>query len=302
MSRAVKTLADIGEDELIRLLTNRLSLDQSVIAGVGDDCAVVRAPAKGCHVLLKTDAVVEGVHFTRATSSMLVGRKALARVVSDFAAMGGTPQHALVTLIAPPATAVKRVMDIYRGLGVIAAEFGIAIVGGETSRGRQLALSVSLTGTVPKRKWIGRGGGRAGDVLLVTGRLGGSLHGRHLRFQPRLKEGQWLMRSQRVHAMMDISDGLGKDLPRLARASGVDFVVALADLPRNRGCSAEQAWGDGEDFELLLAVPPRAVPGLLSDWQTQFPKLELTPIGTLVARLKRSQRNAEQPSGWDHFR
>lgn len=301
MSRAVKTLADIGEDGLIHLLTSHLSLDESVVAGVGDDCAVVRAPAKGCHVLLKTDAMVEGVHFTPATSSVLVGRKALARVVSDFAAMGGTPQHALVTLIAPPETAVKRVVDIYRGLRAIAAEFGIHIVGGETSRGKLLALSISLTGTVPARKWVGRGGGRAGDILLVTGKLGGSLRGKHLRFQPRLKEGQWLMRTQRVHAMMDLSDGLGKDLPRLARASGLDFVVDLADLPKNRGCSAEQAWGDGEDFELLLAVPPRAVPDLLNDWHGQFPQLELTPIGTLVAELKGSKRHSQE-GGWDHFR
>jgi thiamine-monophosphate kinase len=114
----MKTLADIGEDELIHRLVAGLKLDRSVIVGPGDDCAVVKAPAKaGERLLLKTDTVVEGVHFTTETPPKLIGRKAMARVISDFAAMAGTPCHALVTLIAPPQTPVKRVLAVYAGSG-----------------------------------------------------------------------------------------------------------------------------------------------------------------------------------------
>lgn len=294
----MQTLADIGEDALIRRLVAGIKLDESVIAGPGDDCAVVHGARAGELSLLKTDAIVEGVHFTAETNAKWVGRKALARVISDFAAMGGTPRHAMITLIAPPETAVKRVMDIYAGLRGIAEAHGVNIVGGETSRGRQLVLSVSMTGTVPARRWISRAAAKAGDILLVSGRLGGTLRGKHLRFEPRLKEGQWLARHFPIHAMMDLSDGLAKDLPRLAAASGLEYEVNLKALPRARGCTVEQAWGDGEDYELLLAVPPRVAQRLVGEWKEAFPKLELTEIGSLV---KQAKAPVMLSGGWDHF-
>ena len=303
----MQTLADIGEDELIRRITAGLTFDSSVVAGPGDDCAVVRGISRSEHELLKTDAIVEGVHFTAETPAALIGRKALARVISDFAAMGGTPRHAMVTLIAPPGTAVARVLGIYKGLRQLAQTFAVNLVGGETSRGDQLVLSVSLTGSVPKRYWSSRSAGRAGDALFVTGRLGGSIGGKHLKFQPRLAEGQWLVRNFPIHAMMDLSDGLAKDLPRLARASGLTFDVAPATLPSSAGCTTAQAWGDGEDYELLFAVPPRVSARLEEEWARTFPKLKLTRIGTLVHGLPSSaQSHASGPAasegGWDHFR
>jgi thiamine-monophosphate kinase len=293
----MQTLADIGEDELVRRLTAGLRQDKDVLAGPGDDCALVRAPRPGEHLVLKTDTVAEGVHFLPDTTPQLVGRKAMARVLSDFAAMAATPRHALITLIAPPATAVKRVLGVYDGLKRMAAEFGVNIVGGETSRGSQMVISVSLTGTVRRGRALRRDGGKAGDALLVTGRLGGSIRGRHLRFQPRLAEARWLAEHFKVHAMMDISDGLAMDLPRLTEASGLHFEIDMEALPGTRGCTVRQAWSDGEDYELLMAVPNREAERLLAAWRRQFPELPLTLIG----RLTKNTSTRRMSGGWDHF-
>lgn len=293
------TLSALGEDALLRRLLPRLPLTEGVVAGPGDDCAVVRGPRRGELLILKTDAVVEGAHFTADTPPRLVGRKALARVLSDAAAMGGRPEHALVTLAAPPATPVAWVEAFYEGLIALAKRHGVSVAGGETTRSPQRWVSVALTGVVPARRWAARGGGRAGDALLVTGRLGGSLAGWHLRFEPRVEQGQWLATNAPLHAMMDLSDGLAKDLPRLAGLAGLEFEVNPEQLPRRRGCSIAQAWGDGEDYELLLAVPARAVPALLKKWRQRFPRLPLTPIGHLV---KPGEGTAMPAGGWDAFR
>ncbi|HRJ10422.1 MAG TPA: AIR synthase-related protein, partial [Prosthecobacter sp.] len=173
----------------------------------------------------------------------------------------------------------------------------VSIVGGETSRGPALIVTVSMTGEAPAGRWIPRNAARAGDLLLVTGRLGGSIRGRHLRFEPRLAEARWLARHLPVHAMMDLSDGLAKDLPRMAAAAGLGFEVEMQSLPRARGVTTEQAWGDGEDYELLLAVSPRVKPAALAAWRGAFPRLPLTRIGTLT----RKPSTSLAPGGWDHF-
>ncbi len=299
----MKTLADIGEDALIRLLTRNIRLDASVLSGPGDDCAVTKGVPPGHVMLLKTDAVVEGVHFLPTTPAHLVGRKALARVLSDLAAMGGTPCHALVTLMAPATTPVKRVLGLYRGLLGLAEQHGMNVVGGETTRAAQLTLSISAVGAVPRQSYARRSGGKAGDAVLVTGRLGGSIKRKHLTFEPRLKEGQWLLQQHRIHAMMDISDGLAKDLPRLADASGTGFEIQADALPRTPGCTVHQAWGDGEDYELLFALPKKAVPNLLTQWRQTFPRLPLTVIGELVAdpRHRKVTGLPELAGGWEPF-
>lgn len=297
----MKTLADIGEDELIRRLVAGLTFDPSVIVGPGDDCAVVKAPAaKGERLLLKTDTVVEGVHFTAETSPKLIGRKAMARVISDFAAMAGTPRHALVTLIAPPQTSVKRVLAVYAGLREMAGEHGVNIVGGETSRGDQLILTVSLTGTVGEKTWLSRSAAKAGDLLLVTGRLGGSIRGKHLRFQPRVAEAHWLRENLPVRAMMDLSDGLAKDLPRLADASGLGFELWAPEIPITPGCTLDQALGDGEDYELLLAVSPRLKASQMHLWHEAFPKVPLNVIGQMLPLDGKATTKLR--GGWEHFR
>jgi thiamine-monophosphate kinase len=294
----MKTVRDLGEDALVKRLVAKSPLGPEVLAGPGDDCAVVRGPRAGEVLLLKADAVVEGVHFEGSSPPQWVGRKALARVLSDVAAMGGTPMQAMVTLVLPAETPVTWVDGVYSGLYALARRHGVSVVGGETTRGAQKILSVAMTGVVKSKSWVSRGGGREGDVILVTGRLGGSIRSKHFHFEPRLEQGRWLAEHFPIHAMMDLSDGLGKDLPRLAGAAGLGFQVEWSKLPRNRRCTIQQAWGDGEDYELLLAVSPRVVRKLMGQWAATYPKLPLTAIGRLVALEK---QEAGLTGGWDAF-
>lgn len=268
-----------------------------MIIGPGDDCALVKQP--GGNVLLKADAIVQDVHFTLETEPRLIGRKALARAISDIGAMGGTPRHALVTVVLPPTLSVAFIEAIYEGMNELATEFQVSIVGGETSKGRELVISVALSGDAAGRV-VGRSGASAGDVLFVTGQLGGSIHGKHLNFTPRVREAQWLAAHFAPTAMMDVSDGLAKDLPRLARASRLEFVVDEPSLPCSPGCTAAQAWGDGEDYELLFAIDAGHADQLKQAWSQAHPHLALTKIGRLVAAGEGCAPGFAS-SGWDHF-
>ncbi len=293
-------LRALGEEELLRKILPHLPLNRSVISGPGDDCAIVNFDHAGKTLLvLKTDCIVEGIHFSPKAEALDVGWKAMARPLSDFAAMSARPQFALVTFIAPNETKVRWTEDVYRGLGKVARVCDVAIVGGETSRtDGPISISVSVTGVVEKDRWVSRAGGKKGDDLFVTGNLGGSLRGRHLRFIPRIAEARWLTKHFSIHAMMDLSDGLGADLPRLARASKVGFEFERNSIPRNRGCTIEQATSDGEDYELLFAISPNETKKLQRAWRKNFPQLRLTHIGKLTGKSKRNQK---LPGGYDHF-
>lgn len=294
------TLASIGEDELIARLVKDLPQGAEVVTGPGDDCAVVQPLEAGWQQLLKTDCVVEGVHFLREAAPEQVGWKALARVVSDVASMGGVPQHALITLVLPRELEVRWVEQLYAGLRRCAETYGVDIVGGETAGGPLVMVSVAMTGKVREGRVLCRDGALAGDVIAVTGRLGGSITGHHLNFQPRVAEAGWLAESQQVQAMMDLSDGLAKDLTRMAKASGVEFVLEEGALPVNPGCSAAQAWGDGEDYELLLAIPAAAWEVLVAAWAARFPEVSLTRIGTFVP-MGMGVKPDFGTGGWEHF-
>jgi thiamine-monophosphate kinase len=300
-------LREIGEDRLLARLLPSFSGGRGVICGAGDDCAVVEPPRGGNLLLLKTDCVVEKIHFSAAASPFSVGWKAMMRCLSDFAAMSGRPRFALVTLIVPAQRSENWVTKLYRGLKRAAARFDVAIVGGETSNTRgPAAVSVSVAGSVERKRFVTRRGGRIGDALFVTGRLGGALRGRHLRFVPRIEESRWLTKNVRVHAMIDLSDGLGADLPRLAGASETAFEIDLERLPLAPGARIENAISDGEDYELLFAVSPKDCLRLQRNWRKRFPKVALTRIGSLVPRSGRSSpAGAGDPqlkSGYVHFR
>jgi thiamine-monophosphate kinase len=294
------TLAELGEDRVVALLTQDLASAGDVLVGPGDDCAVIGRPRDKRWQLLKTDAVVEGVHFLPPDDPRRVGWKALCRAISDIAAMGGVPAHALVTLVAPAETPVSRVKALYAGLRKGAHTYGVAIVGGETSRSPgPLFLSIALTGWVERTRCVLRSGGRPGDLLYVTGRLGGSRAGKHLNFQPRLEEARWLATHFKPHAMMDLSDGLGADLPRLAAASRCGYTIDESSLPRTRGCTVAQAINDGEDFELLFAIAPHLAVRLENAWKMRSPRLPLTRIGSLLHPS--SLILHPSPGGFDHF-
>lgn len=291
---------EIGEDALVSRLTRKLPANGDVIAGAGDDCAIVKSCRKTWRILLKTDCVVEGVHFLPDTPPDQVGWKAMARVVSDMAAMAGVPQHAMVTLILPPDHEVAKVEQLYAGLRRCAERYEISIVGGETSSGPLVIISVSMMGKVNAKRCLLRTTAEPGDAIFVTGRLGGSIRGKHLKFEPRLKEAHWLAARVPVHAMMDISDGLGKDLPRMADAAGLGYLIEEDKIPASRGCTLQQAWSDGEDYELLFSVAAGDAMRLQHAWKRRFPQLPLTCIGRFVkkgqGRLPRFQQQ-----GWDHF-
>ncbi len=297
----MKTLADIGEDPLIQRLVRLLPRDPNPLAGPGDDCAVIDpGPGSPTLELLKTDALVEHVHFLPDAPPRAVGWKAIARVISDFAAMGGTPERFLITLALPAQTPVTWAEDLYRGMGDCLRHFGAVLAGGETSKvptGSAAVIAIAATGSVRREHLMLRSTARAGDAILVTGTVGGSGHGKHLSFMPRLAEAAWLASHFKPTAMMDLSDGLAQDLPRLAAASGCGFVLERAQLPVTPGCTVAQALGDGEDFELLLTLAPEHLAALLAAWPSAFPKLPLTRIGTMVE----AATGETLQGGWDHF-
>jgi thiamine-monophosphate kinase len=276
-----------------------LSVPKAVVAGPGDDCAVVAC--SGETLLLKTDCVVEKIHFPKSADPVAVGWKAMMRPLSDFAAMSGLPQFALISLIVSRETPMRWVTKLYRGLRRAAERFRVSIVGGETSNIIGPAvISVSVAGFAEKTRIVFRRGGKAGDDLFVTGTLGGSLRGKHLRFMPRIAESRWLTQNFPVHAMIDLSDGLGADLPRLAAASELSFQIERKRLPVSLGSTVENAISDGEDYELLFAIAPRHRTELERKWNLKFPKLRLTRIGSLHSKFE--IRSSRLPRGYIHFK
>ena len=297
----MKCLSDIGEDTLIRHLVDLLPLDPNPASGPGDDCAVIDPGPGHTHLqLLKTDVLVEHIHFLPDAPPRAIGWKACARVVSDFAAMGGHPERFLITLALPAQTPVSWAEELYRGIGDCMRRFGGVLAGGETSSvppQSAALISIAATGRVSRQHLTLRSTAKPGHALLVTGSLGGSHHGKHLAFAPRLIESEWLVSNFKPAAMMDLSDGLGQDLPRMAAASDCGFVLERDLLPLTPGCTVEQALGEGEDFELLLAMDVDRVAALLAAWAERFPELALTRIGHLVE----AGAGESLDGGWEHF-
>jgi thiamine-monophosphate kinase len=284
------------EFELIARLTRSLPTNASVVTGPGDDCAVLDLGIPERLVLFKTDAVVQGIHFTATTPPEKVGHKALGRCLSDVAAMAGTPSAVLVTLGLPASFDPQYLDGLYAGMAALARRHEVAIAGGETTTNpERLLISISLLGWVPRGKTLRRSGAEAGDAIFVTGELGGSLSGKHLEFEPRLAEARWLAGHFSIHAMIDLSDGLAGDLPHLLKASGVGAELLASAIPISRearrtakaATSAKPALlaalTDGEDFELLFTLPGRDAVPLLDAWKGQFPTAPLSCIGRISA-------------------
>jgi thiamine-monophosphate kinase len=310
----------MNEFELIARLTQSPPTNAAVVTGPGDDCAVLDLGVPGQLILFKTDAVVEGIHFTRETPPEKIGRKALARCLSDIAAMAGTPVAALVTLALPTNFDPEFVSRIYAGLNALAAQYHVAIVGGETTTNPdRLLLSIALLGQVPRGRQVLRRGAQPGDAIFVTGELGGSLAGKHLDFEPRLAEARWLAGHFQLHAMLDLSDGLAGDLRHILDASQVGAEILKSAVPVSRAAKLQArtpapahrpatlaALTDGEDFELLFTLASRDAVKLLDAWKNAFPKLKLSCIGKIVpgrALLLRDKTGAHPLAahGYVHF-
>ncbi len=307
----------MNELELIARLTRSLPGNDSLVVGAGDDCAVLDCGQPGRYLLFKTDAVVEGVHFTAKATPEQIGHKALGRCLSDVAAMAGRPLAGLVTVALPDNFSPDFVERIYAGINGLAQRYGVAIAGGETTRNpERLLLSIAMVGEVAREKCILRSGAKAGDALMVSGELGGSLAGKHLDFEPRLIEAQWLAGHFPIHAMIDLSDGLAGDLRHILQSSDVGAELLARAVPISRAAKLQAreqgkpplvcALGDGEDFELLFTVESARAVALLDGWKKQFPKLRLSCIGRITAerglklRDKTGVRSLET-HGYVHF-
>lgn len=267
------------ESDLIRSLRARVT-DPAGTHGIGDDCCTWTPGGPTC---LSVDALVEGRHFQSDTDPILVGRKAAAAALSDLAAMGAAPRGAAVALSCPTRWNPLGVME---GLTAELERHGCPLLGGDTTGADQLVVSVTVWGEAANGRLLRRGDGRAGDLLVVTGPLGGSLaSGRHLRPEPRFAEGAWFAGHPAVHALMDLSDGLAGDAPKLAEASGCGCLLLPAQVPVHEDVptmsdTIRAALCDGEDYELLAAIAPEQWPHLQLAWP--FPR-PLAVVGWLIA-------------------
>jgi thiamine-monophosphate kinase len=255
--------------------------------------------------------LLEDVHFRRSTHPPeAVGHKALARGLSDIAAMGGVPRFCLLSLAMGERTGQAWMQRFYDGLLRLARKAGALLAGGDlarAARGGKMACDIVVCGAVPRGRALRRDGARAGDAIYVSGRLGGSALGlatgkgrawaRHLRPEPRLRLGIFLRERAGASAAMDLSDGLSMDLRRLALASGLE--ASIEPPPRFPGASLEQALHGGEDYELLFTVRPRVrVPA-------SFEGVPLTRIGCLRKGRAGAVYLLDRPLpplGYDHFR
>lgn len=254
---------------LIRAIESALA-DRSgrLVRWTGDDAAVVRARPLA---ITSIDTIVEGVHFARSTHSPAqIGHRALATALSDLAAMGAEPGEAYVSLVCP--RDFDDPLELVRGMEALAQTCATTIAGGDVVRGPALVVTVAVTGWADREdELVGRDGARPGDLVGVTGELGGSEAGRlllergerepaeliqrHLSPEPRLAEGRALAAAGAT-AMIDVSDGLATDARHVAERSGVELRIRLADVPVAPGVSAETAVSGGDDYELLVTVPP----------------------------------------------
>ena len=303
--RRQDSVAALGEVRLIAAIRRWLgNTSPRAPFGIGDDCAVL-PPAAG-RGLVTVDPVIHGRHFDDTVPPEAVGAKLLKRNLSDIAAMGGRPRAAVLAVTLDARVRVRWLERFYRGLAAAARRYGVTVVGGDVAEAPGvLAASLTLLGAATGRRVLTRTGARKGDWIYVTGELGNSrASGHHHAFTPRLAEGAWLARQKAVRSMMDLSDGLAKDLAALT-PSGTKPELDFSRLPLRKGASVRSALAEGEDYELVFSVAARADrESLESAWRRRFPKIRLTCIGRVLPR-DRGRTGAPVLSslhGYEHFR
>jgi thiamine-monophosphate kinase len=313
---------DIPEDELLAAIRKVVSgAGPEVVVGPGDDAAVV-APGSG-ELVLTTDALVEDVHFRRdLTTPRDLGYKAIAVNVSDIAAMAASPRFALCALTLTDEVDPAWVVELAGGMRECCDEFALSLVGGNLSRGEEVTVAVTVTGEVAAGRAVRRDGARPGDRIVVTGSLGASAAGRRLseartwsaderdalgRFArpiPRVGEAG-VLAARGATAMIDVSDGLARDLWRVCEAGGVGARIDLEQVPVHPAATLDEALGGGEDYELIAALPPDVVDPAGEEVRASF-GVPLTAIGAIIEEglLAVDADGAEHPlviEGWDHF-
>jgi thiamine-monophosphate kinase len=297
--------------------------------GIGDDAALIKAPP-GQELILTTDMSIENVHFDRGFHPpRAIGHRALARSISDIAAMGGTPRYALLSLAVSKSTSREWLSGFFAGLFALARKFSVAIIGGDTARvSGATSIDVILVGVVPDGVAVRRAGAREGDHIFVSGRLGLSALGlrllatgasgqtpaertairAHLYPQPQCALGKFLSKNRLASAMMDISDGLSTDLKRLCEASGAGAILSGPKIPApsvsDSSDALDLALHGGEDYQLLFTVPQAKASAI----PRRFGSLPLTCIGQMTKhralRITTIDGSTQplQSKGFDHFR
>jgi thiamine-monophosphate kinase len=330
----------LTEDELVAAIARVVSGPApGVRVGIGDDAAL--ATVRTGELALTTDLLVEGSHFERRLIAPRdLGYKAIAVNLSDLAAMGASPRFALVSLGLPAAVDAAWVVELYGGMVECASEYAVSIVGGDLSRARETTISVTLVGEAPAGRAVLRSGASAGERIAVTGTLGASAAGlllsrsskdvlsesltagwgrqllrAHERPTPRIGEGETLAQSGAT-AMMDLSDGLSRDLPRLCRASGIGAVIRADRVPLAPAVAVnaerlgidplDVALSGGEDYELLAVLPAGVIDDAAERLRDRF-GVPLTEIGETTVREgitivgDDGEERPLEPKGWDHF-
>jgi thiamine-monophosphate kinase len=302
------------EDAFLRALFARLpSPPGKLVIPPGDDCAGY-AHGGGNILLVAVDQIVEKRHYLAegpaAATPEQVGRKLLARNLSDIAAMGGKPLFCLVAASLGPNHDEHWLNRFFKGLLKLGKKHGVCLIGGDLATAPQdTVAALTIIGEVGSRDVCRRSGARPGDLLFATGKFGRSYQtGHHLSFEPRLKEGLWLAQNRFARAMIDVSDGLLIDAWRLCRASGTGLKLdTAAILRRTADTSPEEALNDGEDYELLFAVSKTKAKDLLKKWP--FARVAVTKIGEfflagrpIIIDGSGIRLSGSRPGGYDHFK
>ncbi len=311
------------ESDLVAWLAERFPATSVNPLGLSDDAAMLDLAATGSPTfgspIVTSDLLADGVHFDSSEprhTPAAIGYKALAVNLSDLAAMAAAPAAFLVSLLIPRGWSLADVQHLYDGMMPLVKTYGLSLAGGDTNRWEgMLTITVTAVGTCGAKGPLTRRGARPGDVLMVTGRLGGSRLGRHLAFTPRVATSLYLREKYDLHAGMDISDGLALDAWRMARASGVGFQFDLDRIPISEDAirvaestqrtPLEHALSDGEDFELLLSASREESARMLQD--ESVPDVRLTAIGQVIAQgglwqcsANRQERRPLLPTGYQH--
>lgn len=302
------------EFELIERLRKRTPVYPCVRLGIGDDAAIL--DLSGQYGVVTVDVLMDGVDFVLSEiPAEKAGRKALAVNLSDLAAMAASPKACVVGMVLPKKGGVKIAEKVYEGILELAREYQVGVAGGDTnSWDGPLVLSVTAIGTPPPFGGIRRRGAKPGDRIVVTGEFGGAILGKHLDFEPRVWEAIYLYRAYEIHAGIDVSDGLAADLAHILVESQCGAVIHADRVPiskaaqdltrasRKGGKALDHALHDGEDFELILAVPPREAERMLQDQPLSVP---LSDIGEFVEEKglwlqTREKRSVLEPKGFVH--
>ena len=318
-----------GERELIASIRKRagslLPAARTLTLGIGDDCAVLR-PRRGEDLVVTTDLSLEKVHFRRDWHpSQSIGHRCLARGLSDLAAMGARPEACFLSLALPAGLTGAWLQGFLDGFMALAERYRVPLAGGDTARSSQVVADIILIGSVSRGKALLRSGAKAGDILYVTGALGGSaaelsaLERRpaayrkvaeadswhpHLYPDPRLAAGRALLREGLATAAIDLSDGLSTDLAHLCEESGLSAEIDAGAIPIDASATLQQALHGGEDYELLFTSPKKAkMPSQLGGVLVHpIGRMKKRGTGPQVVMIRGNQRTNLKSAGWEHFR